>query len=225
MSKRKILLVVFLLLLLMHCFSIQVEMNQIRTITKLLLVPLLIVHLIINRSFYSAGYLPLIALLFSWIGDALLLGEGTAFFLAGMTAFVMTHVSYGLGFLKILPVTGKDRSYFVFPLAGLLVVSIAVFLYLKADLGAYTIPVFVYMLFISCMAALALHTYAHPDVKAIASYTFIPGALLFVTSDALLAVNMFRMQHPVLEVLVMLTYGLAQFFIVRGVQKTSEVYR
>lgn len=223
MSKRKILLVIFLLLLLMHCFSIPVEMNQIRTITKIILVPLLILHLIINRSFTSAGYLPMIALLFSWLGDILLLGDGTAFFLSGMTAFVMTHVSYSLGFLKIQPVTPKDRSYFLYPLIALLVVSCMVFFFLKDHLGAYMIPVFVYMLFISCMAALALHTYANQQVKTIVSYTFIPGALLFVISDALLAINMFRMHHPVLEVLVMLTYGLAQFFIVRGIQKTSEL--
>lgn len=223
MSKRKILLVIFLLLLLMHCFSIPVEMNQIRTITKIMLVPLLVLHLIVNRSFTSAGYLPLIALLFSWLGDILLLGEGTVFFLSGMTAFVMTHVSYSFGFLKIHPVTPKDRSYFLYPLAALLILSSLVFLFLRNDLGSYLIPVFVYMLFISCMAALALHTYANQQVKSIVSYTFIPGALLFVISDALLAINMFRMHHPVLEVLVMLTYGLAQFFIVRGIQNTSEL--
>ncbi|TDO23435.1 lysoplasmalogenase [Sediminibacterium goheungense] len=223
MSKRKILLVIFLLLLLMHCFSIQVEMNQIRTITKVMLVPLLILHLIVNRSFTSAGYLPLIALFFSWLGDILLLGEGTAFFLSGMTAFVMTHVSYSLGFLKIHPVTTKDRGYFLYPFMALLIVSSLVFFFLRNDLGSYLIPVFVYMMFISGMAALALHTYANQQVKAIVSYTFIPGALLFVISDALLAINMFRMHHPVLEVLVMLTYGLAQFFIVRGIQKTSEL--
>ena len=72
------------------------------------------------------------------------------------------------------------------------------------------------------MGALAIHTYANTGVKAIANYTFIPGAALFVTSDALLAINMFRVHHPILEVLVMFCYGLAQFFIVKGFQKIAE---
>ncbi len=222
MSKRKILLVIFLLILLMHCLSIQVEMTQIRNVTKIVLVPLLMIHLLINRSLRVLGYLPLIALLFSWIGDILLLGDEPAFFLSGMIAFVMTHVSYSFTFLKIKQVTPKDRSYFYIPFAALLVFSIFVFLYLKDHLGSYLIPVLFYMIFISLMAALAIHTRTNTKIQTLSLYTFVPGALLFVVSDALLAVNMFKIQHIVLEVLVMLTYGLAQFFITRGFQKTAE---
>lgn len=222
MSKRKILLVIFLLVLLMHCLSIQVEMTQIRNITKVVLVPLLMIHLLINQSLRVLGYLPLIALLFSWIGDILLLGDDPSFFLSGMIAFVMTHVSYSFTFLKIKQVTPKDRPYFIFPLLGLLLFSVLVFFYLKDDLGSYLLPVLLYMVFINLMAALAIHTRTNVKIQTLSLYTFIPGALLFVLSDALLAVNMFKMQHIVIEVLVMLTYGLAQFFITRGFQKTAE---
>jgi uncharacterized membrane protein YhhN len=222
MSKRKILLVIFLLVLLMHCLSIQVEMTQIRSVTKVVLVPLLMIHLLINRSLRLLGYLPLIALLFSWIGDILLLGDEPAFFLSGMIAFVMTHVSYSFTFLKIKQVTPKDRSYFVIPLFALLVFSLLVFFYLKDDLGSYLLPVLLYMIFISLMASLAIHTRTNTKIETLSLYTFIPGALLFVVSDALLAINMFKLHHIVLEVLVMLTYGLAQFFITRGFQKTAE---
>ncbi|MDZ4071480.1 MAG: lysoplasmalogenase [Sediminibacterium sp.] len=222
MSKRKMLLVIFLLVLLMHCLSIQVEMTQLRNTTKIILVPLLMIHLLINQSLRVLGYLPLIALLFSWIGDILLLGDDPSFFLSGMIAFVMTHVCYSFTFLKIKQVTPKDRSYFVFPLLGLLLFSLFVFFYLKDDLGSYLLPILLYMIFISLMASLAIHTRANVKIQTLSLYTFIPGALLFVLSDALLAVNMFKMQHIVIEVLVMLTYGLAQFFITRGFQKTAE---
>ncbi|MEN9299888.1 MAG: hypothetical protein RLZZ429_2201 [Bacteroidota bacterium] len=222
MSKRKILLVIFLLILLMHCLSIQVEMTQIRNVTKIILVPLLMIHLLINHSLRVLGYLPLIALLFSWIGDILLLGDEPAFFLSGMIAFVMTHVSYSFTFLKIKQITPQDRSYFVIPFGALLVFSLMVFFYLKDDLGSYMVPIIFYMLFISLMAALAIHTRTNVKIQTLSLYTFIPGALLFVVSDSLLAVNMFKTQHIVVEVLVMLTYGLAQFFITRGFQKTAE---
>ena len=136
MGKRKILLALFLLLLLLHCFSIQFELNQIRAITKLLLVPFLILHLIINYSFKSTGYLPIIALLFSWAGDVLLLESGAIFFLSGMTAFVITHILYSISFLKINPLTPKSRSYFIYPFIVLLIISVLVFLYLKNYLVA-----------------------------------------------------------------------------------------
>lgn len=158
MSKRKMLLVIFLLVLLMHCLSIQVEMTQLRNTTKIILVPLLMIHLLINQSLRVLGYLPLIALLFSWIGDILLLGDDPSFFLSGMIAFVMTHVCYSFTFLKIKQVTPKDRSYFVFPLLGLLLFSLFVFFYLKDDLGSYLLPILLYMIFISLMASLAIHT-------------------------------------------------------------------
>jgi len=222
MSKRKILLVIFLLVLLMHCLSIQVEMTQLRTVTKVILVPLLMIHLLINRSLRLLGYLPLIALLFSWIGDILLLGDEPAFFLSGMIAFVMTHVCYSFTFVKIKQVTPKDRSNFIIPLFALLVFSLLVFFYLKDDLESYLLPVLFYMIFISLMASLAIHTRTNAKIATLSLYTFIPGALLFVVSDALLAINMFKLHHIVLEVLVMLTYGLAQFFITRGFQKTAE---
>jgi uncharacterized membrane protein YhhN len=180
------------------------------------------IHLLINQSLRVLGYLPLIALLFSWIGDILLLGDDPSFFLSGMIAFVMTHVCYSFTFLKIKQVTPKDRSYFVFPLLGLLLFGLLVFFYLKDDLGSYLLPILLYMVFISLMASLAIHTRTNVKIQTLSLYTFIPGALLFVLSDALLAVNMFKMQHIVIEVLVMLTYGLAQFFITRGFQKTAE---
>lgn len=223
MSKKKILLVIFLLVLLMHCFSIQVEMTTLRNGTKIVLVPLLMIHLIMNKSLQKLSYLPLTALLFSWIGDMLLLGDGPAFFLSGMIAFVMTHVNYSFTFLKIKPVQKTDRSFFLVPFVLFLLVGAGVFIYIQDHLGTYAIPVLLYMVFISCMAALAVHTYTFPLIRNLSQYTFIPGAILFVVSDALLALDMFRLHNPIVEVWVMLTYGLAQFFITRGFQKTAEL--
>jgi uncharacterized membrane protein YhhN len=42
------------------------------------------------------------------------------------------------------------------------------------------------------------------------------GALLFVISDSLLAINKFYQDIPLAGVLIMLTYGLAQLFIMEG---------
>ena len=49
-----------------------------------------------------------------------------------------------------------------------------------------------------------------------ASAYFITGALLFVFSDSLLAVNQFVMQHLAFSLGVMATYATAQYLIVNG---------
>jgi uncharacterized membrane protein YhhN len=50
-------------------------------------------------------------------------------------------------------------------------------------------------------------------------YLVWTGALLFVLSDSSLAINIFYKPQHFLGVMVMLTYFLAQLFIVLGVQK------
>jgi uncharacterized membrane protein YhhN len=45
------------------------------------------------------------------------------------------------------------------------------------------------------------------------------GALLFVLSDSVLAINQFYQSSPLAGVIIMLTYGLAQLFIIEGAIK------
>ena len=42
------------------------------------------------------------------------------------------------------------------------------------------------------------------------------GALLFVISDSVLAINKFYHPFEIAGIIIMLTYGLAQFFIAEG---------
>jgi len=45
------------------------------------------------------------------------------------------------------------------------------------------------------------------------------GAGLFVISDSVLAINKFYQPFEAAGILIMLTYGLAQFFIIKGAIK------
>jgi uncharacterized membrane protein YhhN len=45
------------------------------------------------------------------------------------------------------------------------------------------------------------------------------GALLFVVSDSTLAINKFYQSFEIAGVVIMLTYGLAQLFIVEGANR------
>ena len=51
------------------------------------------------------------------------------------------------------------------------------------------------------------------------------GALLFVISDSLLAINKFYQPFSIADNLIMLTYGFAQFYIVTGAADYSNAER
>ena len=85
---------------------------------------------------------------------------------------------------------------------------------LYPDLGDMRIPVLVYGIVISFMLLLALHM-SYISNK-IAGRRIMTGAILFVISDSLLAVNRFSQAFSGAGIMIMLTYGLAQYFMVTG---------
>ncbi len=222
MKVKQILLPGFLIILFVHCICIYAEFDIWRSVTKLLLVPLLMTYLLLQQEVFNWKIRPVYGLFFSFLGDALLIGEGATFFLSGMIAFVLAHLNYSYFFLQLHPVKKDTRQVFVLTLILMLLFSSVVYYFLDGYLGSYQMPVMFYMLFISLMASLAVHTFTHTILKSVALQYFIPGAILFVISDAILALNLFRFHEDILGVVVMLTYGLAQFFLTRGFEKTGN---
>jgi uncharacterized membrane protein YhhN len=218
--------VIFLAVTVAHLFCIYMDWPQQRMYTKFILVPILMWYLYIS----PAGQNPLkglwrayLGLFFSWVGDLLLIGEGPNFFLSGMIAFITAHVYYSLFFIQTVPVKKETVSVFYKTLIGLSVVCGVIFIFLRNALGTYQVPILLYMLFISMMASLAFHTTTNIQYKKFALQTFVPGALLFVTSDALLATNKFYAHLPVLDLAVMLTYAGAQYFLTKGFISIKKV--
>ncbi len=76
------------------------------------------------------------------------------------------------------------------------------------------IPVTVYGLVISTMLLFALHVASIKNREA--AKWLLTGAILFVISDSVLAINKFYYPFEYSGVLIMLTYGMAQWFIVKG---------
>lgn len=218
--------VIFWAVALVHLFCIYMNWPQQRVYSKFILVPILMWYLYTSPS----GDKPLkgmwrayLGLFFSWIGDVLLIGEGSNFFLTGMIAFITAHVYYSLFFIQTVPVNKETASVFYKTLIGLCVVCGLLFIFLRNTLGAYQVPILLYMLFISLMASLAAHTTTNPAYKNFTLQTFVPGALLFVISDALLATNKFYAHLSVLDLGVMLTYAGAQYFLTKGFISIKKV--
>ena len=154
------------------------------------------------------------ALFFSWAGDILLMFQekNELYFLLGLSAFLLAHVSYIIFFhrIRMLEKLGS-KGWLVLPVA---VYYATLIIWLSPYLGDKKIPVRVYGLVISIMLLLALHLMNSLNKKA--ARLMVAGALLFVMSDSLLAINKFYHPFPGAGVIIMLTYGLAQLWISQG---------
>jgi uncharacterized membrane protein YhhN len=161
----------------------------------------------------------LMALLFSLIGDVLLMftEHNSLFFIFGLIAFLLAHVMYILVFLKH---RNKTRKSLVF-IIGLLIYGSGLFYLLKDGLGDMLIPVSVYMFVILTMATTA---FLRKGAVTHQSYNFMfLGAVLFMISDSLLSFNMFYKTIPLASFSIMFTYALAQFLIVIGILKQPKI--
>ena len=183
-------------------------------IFKALLIPALIM-LWRTSDGYGGKYILLIGLIFSWLGDVLLMLEPQhkLFFIFGLAAFLTTHIFYIVFFLKKR--TGRSLLakqpwwLILVPAYG---VGLVWFLYPK--LGDLRIPVIAYATVICTMLLCSIHVFGKINRRAGWLYCF--GAIFFVVSDSLLALNKFYQPYPYAGPLVMVTYCLAQFLIVRG---------
>lgn len=153
------------------------------------------------------------ALLLSWLGDVLLLfdREASLFFILGLSSFLLAHLAYSF-FFNLLRTGGGLRLQPLFLVfVGIYYAALVFSLYPYLD--GMRVPVMVYGIVISTMLVLALSL---GPLKERIGLFLVFGALLFVLSDSVLAINKFMRPFAGAGVLIMLTYGMAQFFIVSG---------
>ena len=160
----------------------------------------------------------LAALLFSWLGDILLLWSDL--FIYGLGAFLMAHVCYIFGFrLAQLPEGRLDswhtiRSFLynlpIYFLAGI------VFYFIYPNLGGLKIPVIAYILVIVGMVTTARARFK--KVNAASFWQVFIGALFFLVSDGILALARFYKDFPEAGILIMGTYATAQLLLVMGIR-------
>lgn len=155
------------------------------------------------------------ALAFSLLGDILLMfvNKSEHFFTLGLVAFLTAHILYIFVFLKR---RNTDKKPYIFSFI-LLVYGGLLFYLLKNNLGDMLIPVIVYMIVILTMASTA---YLRKENVPNESYILVCiGAILFMISDSLLALNKFYEPLPFSNISIMFTYAIAQLSIVFGLLK------
>jgi uncharacterized membrane protein YhhN len=154
------------------------------------------------------------ALFFSWVGDILLMFQVASqlFFLLGLSSFLLAHIFYIIFFQSIR--AREKTTPKLWLLLIVLVYYTALISFLSPHLRDMKLPVIIYGAVISLMLSLALDMLFISNKRA--GRWMMTGALLFVLSDSVLAINQFYQSFPLAGVIIMLTYGLAQLFIIEG---------
>jgi len=162
------------------------------------------------------------ALIFSLAGDVFLLFEDRdpLFFMLGLGSFLLAHIFYIGAFLHLRKILGVTSVRWPWIIGGILYVAILL-LGLMPFLGELKIPVIVYALVLSGMLLSVSHAFRLPYAKP--GVICLSGAVLFVISDSVLAINKFYMGFAFAGLVIMLTYALAQFMLVRGLVKQLNI--
>lgn len=189
---------------------------------KPFLLPFLILHVFLQEPFITKKIL-LTALTLSWIGDIILMfaDKGELYFIAGLIAFLLSHISYIILFNKQLKIyLNKSKIIFWVGVTVIVIYLIVIMLLLLPSLGDLKIPVLLYALTISIMLLFALKGFLNWQ-KPANSYILI-GATVFVASDSVLAFDKFYAPLQYGSFLIMATYLLAQYLIVVGILKLNK---
>jgi uncharacterized membrane protein YhhN len=162
-----------------------------------------------------------LCLLSLFLGDVFLL-EQTQFysFPAGLFAFFMANIFYSMVLYRSANLE-INKSY---PFLLVSAVYLFTIFYLMYDkLNGYFVPILIYIFAVLNMIQAAFLRY-----KEVNHYSFILvfiGALLFLFSESILALNTFYAPFPYKNVLIMLFYGISQLLIILGILKEQKKFR
>jgi uncharacterized membrane protein YhhN len=221
MNTQRISLLLFWLIAAIYLFADNLGYPYLAMATKPMLLTLLLLYFVSAVSGWQSlvSKAMIAGLFFSFLGDSFLLFDGDLFFMLGLGSFLITHLCYTRAFLHIsktklfdLPAARKIATCFFVLLLVLLLT------YLWTDLGGLRWPVLIYATVISTMGLSAYHLKDRVSNNAFSLIFF--GALLFIFSDSMIALDKFKSAQlalPYPRLLIMVPYIVAQYFIVKGV--------
>ena len=147
----------------------------------------------------------LLALLFSAGGDVVLGLDSTQYFVVGLGLFLIAHLFYVVALAQNLAFT----TISLLPLLLLLILMVGLVSQLYPQLGKLRVPV---MLYIGVIAVMGIAATLHAPFSTL----LVVGAIIFILSDATIAINKFLQPVPYRDFIVMATYYTAQLLLVLG---------
>lgn len=222
-SSEKMLIILFWLLLIADCILIKERLQEYRVFTKILLIPVLLISIYIaskETKHRRSKALANLAFFFCFLGDLSLLdSEDTSYFMLGLTSFLLAHIFFIIFFFRLKAFKDKYRLY-LFTMALIIFSYFGALLFLiwsGVSRQGYNIPIIIYAVILGVMLLTAVHSINNKSIKRLAQNFFIPGAILFVLSDSILALTKFAISFPYSDILIMITYAGAIFLLSMGV--------
>jgi len=203
-------LIVFALMATAVLIALLLDIPGLYLAAKPLLMITLLLHFIsVSKEFPSWRIYVMAALVFSWGGDVFLMKNDM--FVIGLASFLVAHIFYIIAYHKTGASSGKLKPLDIlkFILFGVVLIWLV-----YPGLGGMLIPVLLYALVLLTMG---IWSHKRRGATSLNSFTMVAaGAMLFVISDGLIAINKFAFEVPAERILVMSTYIAAQYLIVQG---------
>ena len=216
------------------------QISELKLITKPMLMPALILLLLqyTEGISFPAKKTLIISLVFSWFGDIALMFTGPVrfnatelfysphFFIVGLVCFLIAHLLYIFVFKKYTLDNKKGIvSSKPMVLAPLLLYMFVLLWKVLPAISAnekdapMLIPVVIYSTVIACMVLYAILRYGR--VNEVSFKLTMLGALFFMLSDSIIAINKFLYAGdlPLAGVGIMTLYLAGQLLIVLGIIK------
>ncbi len=190
-----------------------VSMPAMRFVTKPLLVPILFVFFLLETKQITSKIKTtfVLALFFAWLGDCFLLFEGLPSFMLGLGFFLVMQLFY----IRIFSPVAMPSKAELLKLSPVFLLCCVTAFFIISKAGELSIPIFCYFLAITTMVLTAA---LRQNRVGEISYKFVYlGAILFLISDAFIAINKFVFSNSIIDFLVMPTYIVAQYLIVSGI--------
>ena len=210
MGKSKIVLLVFMVVSLLDITGILFKIPILIQLFKPFILLSLMALYVVSVSERNKTYM--LALLFSFMGDFFLIFEGELYFIVGLVSFLIAHLFFiKIVFGRLQKSTISKILVSIFPFLTLFLFLI---FFLKDTLNELLIPVIIYGFTISIFGVVAMLDYV--NTKTTQSFLMFVGALIFISSDSILAINKFYNTTQIFGVLIMITYIVAQYLIYRS---------
>lgn len=233
----RLLEVLYILIGIAEVASEFLENETLRFFTKPLLMPVLIFFFAKSITIKTERIhkLMVAAFFFSWVGDVALmfvprhgadfqlmgLPKHPNFFLAGLGGFLITHVLYCIAFADVTdkqaPTLLPSKFWMITPLllymVGLLSMLVPGITGNTATKD-FLIPVLVYSATIATMVYFSINRYGRVNNRSF--ILVFGGAILFMVSDSVIAINKFLHPFQMAGVIIMVLYISAQYLIAKG---------
>jgi len=213
---------IYFLFLVVNIISGEAGWEVLSYATKPILMPVLLLWFSNKGNILDKPWLFFtMGIFFGWWGDIFLLDQSGKFFLLGLASFLIGHIFYIVGFHALTK--GKNvqlwTKYAALGIALLVYIGVSLIIFPAMNVSEKK-PILPPVLFYSAVICLmAWYSWFAWQVKGpMLMYSFI-GAILFLFSDFSIALNYFVLPNGLnhSHLIIMSTYGLAQFLIVYGI--------